>query len=445
MNKITVMIVRLSFILLGLCYQLVYAQEWTLEACMEYAMEHHGELKISETKAVATTTRVKSAKSALLPEITATAGMDHYWKIPVQVLPGELLGQDPGTFVPVRFGTPWMGDYGVEATFNIADPNTWQGIKLATLRNRMVEDERISLERMLKRHVRMAYHAADLQRQRHALVQSRLERVQEARVLVIQQFEQGFVDRIGLNQSQALVNDLTATAKSAGSDYEMALVDLKFWMGYPLNDTLLLSDVSDLHMEQYPGEPFTVQLSPVNLPEYNRYRTEADLARQEWKAARASLLPRLSVVGGYRRMGFGSSLREIVRDDWFPSGYVGLRLRVPLLSIGNMTHEPRRKRALADVAELELDQYEARETSRFKQELIQLEKASTAMSANRQNMKLARENERLVFQKLEKGIIDMVQFKEVQQETDRSIATYIDSHLAYLTHYVEIQYLLNNP
>lgn len=445
MKKITVLMMKLSLIFLVQCHQLIYAQEWTLEACVDYAIQHHGDLKINQTKALATATGVKSAKSALLPEIAATASMDHYWKIPVQVLPGELLGQSPGTFVPVRFGTPWMGDYGVEATFNVADPNTWQAIKLATLRDRMVDDERVSMKRMLKRHVRMAYHAACLQLQRQALVHSRLDRVMEARELVGQQFEQGFIDRIGLNQSQALVNDLTAATTSARSDYETALVDLKFWMGYPLNDTLVLSGSSDIHTERYSGNPLAIQVSPSDLPEYGRYRTEADLALQEWKASRAAMLPNLSVVGGYRRMGFGSSLREIAGEEWFPSGYVGLRLRIPLISIGNMTHEPRRRRALADAAELELIQYEARETSRFMQERIQLEKAIAAMSANKQNMELARENERLVFQKLEKGLIDMVEFKEVQHEVDRSIAAYMDSQLDYFKHHVEIQHLINNP
>lgn len=429
----------LTAILLAGAATSVGAQEWTLDACMDYALQHQGELRTSKAEMRASSFGEKSAKAALLPEISGIASIDHYWKIPVQVLPGELLGQPPGTFVPVRFGTPWMGNYGMEASLELANPATWQQVKVAALRASMARDGHETMERTLRRNVRMAYQVAALNRLRLSLAQSRATRLREIHALITQQFEKGFLDKIGFNQSRAMLNDLIDMQKTAETGYRSALVDLKFWMGYPLDSMLEVATLPEISVDLVVGEPISV----TALPEYGQHRRNADLAHQEWKASRAALLPSLALKAGYNRLGFGASLNEMGRASWFPSGFVGLQLRIPILSIRNMAYVPQQQRALAEAAALELEQYQNRETSRLMQERLALENAITTMRTRKENVELAKENEDLVVQKLEKGVIDMVELKQTQQELDQATDAFIEARLDYLRHRVAIDYLQN--
>ncbi|MFC3196750.1 TolC family protein [Parapedobacter deserti] len=415
------------------------AQQWGLATCVDYALQHSQQMQASEREASASHLAAKAAKAQIFPTLAGTASMDHYWKIPVQVFPGELLGQPEGSFVPVRLGTPWMGNYGLEASVDVANPATWQQVKLAVIRARAAGAEREGVSRMLKRHVHMAYHAAALGRQRLELAQARMERVHDIHRLITKRFKQGLSDRIEWNQSRTLVNDVEAAQNAAHSDYQTSLIDLKFWMGYPLDSTLQVPAFQGIPGLQTAADSH----SPADFPEYAKYRSGADLALQRWKASRVALLPSLSVSAGYNRLGFGSSMGTTLRDDWFPSGYVGLRLRIPILSVSDMVYTPRQHRLLAQAAALSFAEYQAREQKNLMQEQHALEKAVAALRIQEANMLLARENEQLVFQKLEKGIVNLIELKEIQQTLDQATALFIDAQLDYLRHHVELHYLQN--
>src|SRR5699024_6653626 len=94
------------------------AQQWTLQKCLHYAAEHNHKIIATHQKAVAATFDKKTGKTGLIPEINLQGDLNYYWQIPVQVFPGELVGE-PGKSLPVRMGTPWMSNVGLAASWDI--------------------------------------------------------------------------------------------------------------------------------------------------------------------------------------------------------------------------------------------------------------------------------------------------------------------------------------
>ncbi|TWF35263.1 outer membrane protein TolC [Chitinophaga polysaccharea] len=406
----------------------------SLQQCLDYASAHNQELLVKAQSADAATQDRKAAAAALLPDITITAAVNNYWKIPVQVFPGELVGRPPGTFVPVRMGTPWMGNYGAEASLLLVDVKTWQNIRLAKLQQQAANSEYHSLQRLLRKNVRMAYYSAQLQQDYLAVTQQLYSNYQQIHDLVLLQFNKGLTDKIAFNQSAALLKNRQLAVQQATASLQEAWLDLKFWMGFP-PDSLLHTQSAD------PLPPLDIpNYNATQLPDYEAEQLKVSIAAQQYRHIQASLYPSLHLKGSYQQLGFGDQINFVTRSPWFTVGFAGVELRFPL-SWSNISAKPRSMKAQWQASSSRFKQYEAAQEKKYRQEKLLLEKAAGDIQVLKENIALAQENETLSRQKINKGIIDMIQLKEIQQDLYDAEVKLNDARTDFFKHYTELNYL----
>jgi outer membrane protein TolC len=73
-----------------------------------------------------------------LPQINASGTVDDNEIVATQLLPGEILGQ-PGTFVPVKFGTKYSFNAGVQLTQMVINPAFWTSLKTTKMGVRLAQ------------------------------------------------------------------------------------------------------------------------------------------------------------------------------------------------------------------------------------------------------------------------------------------------------------------
>ncbi|MDR1201587.1 MAG: TolC family protein, partial [Tannerellaceae bacterium] len=218
------------------------AQQWTLDSCLAYAMDNNKGLLSQTQNQLAATMAEKSAWAQLTPEVELAAGLDYYWQIPIQTFPAEIIGGEPGTFVAVPTGTPWMGNYGLQARMKLVDVEAWQNIKLSALRQQAAQSEFQSLKRLLSRNVSMAFYMVQQQQENLDIAGKRYRGYAEIHCLITQQFDKGLTDKISFNQSASLLKEQEENHGKAASILQNTLLDLKFWMGYPLDSELSVNN-----------------------------------------------------------------------------------------------------------------------------------------------------------------------------------------------------------
>lgn len=414
------------------------AQQWTLDQCLEYAEQHNKALLAQEEALQASLSSQQASRSDLLPEINGRAEMDHYWQIPVQAFPAELVGGEPGTFVPVRISTPWTASFGADASLKLLDPQTWQSVKLSRLQVQLAEGELHSMKLQLLKNVRMAYHSVQNEQENlHALRQLYDSYVEIHRLIALQ-YEKGIADQITFNQSLTLLNDRKEARAQAEITRRAAYLDLKFWMGYPLKDSLSIQEDTEV------PELLLYTFHATQLPDYEVSMLEQMQAEQQWKITRSRRLPRLSAVAGFQRVAFRNSFDFFEGGEWYNVGSIGLRLNVPLLSIRQMVYEPAQQKARWKQAIHQFDRYQEEQERVFQQEMMQLEQAHEVWQNQQENLRLARQNESLSVLKIEKGIIDMLQLRQIQDDLYQVQQKLSKARLDYLHHYVTLDYLQNN-
>ncbi|WMJ73702.1 TolC family protein [Cytophagaceae bacterium ABcell3] len=427
------------YLLTGLIF-LIYlparADKWTLEKCLEYAEKHNKDLIAKANSVTISDKERKAAIANLLPEIEGRAGTDYYWQIPVQVLPGELVGQ-PGTFVPVRMGTPWMGNIGVEASLGLLNAASWQNIRLARLQQQVTKQEYSSLIKALKKNVQMSFYNVQHQRKSVETAKAIHQNYEEIHRLIRSQFERGHTDQIALNQSSTILKDRENELEQAEHTYQAALLDLKFWMGFPLDEALEIAETERPRL--YNQDTY----DPSLLPDFEMRQFNVALMRQRYRSTLSHLVPSISINSSYRRLGFGESADFITQSQWFTSAFIGVQLRVPIFSLNNMVYQTSIHKNRWEQAQDEFDAYQEQQKKRFLQEEIKLQQAQGNIKRQKEKLELAQQNEHLSILKIERGIIDMIQLRQIQQDLTMASEQLNQAELQYLQHYVEISYLQN--
>jgi outer membrane protein TolC len=316
----------------------------------------------------------------------------------------------------------------------LVDVEAWQNIKLSALRQQSVQSEFQSLKKLLSRNVSMAFYMVQQQQENLNIAKKRYDNYTEIHCLISQQFDKGLTDKISFNQSASLLKEQEGNHFKAASVLQNTLLDLKFWMGYPLDSGLSISDNKTIFPVGNAG--FSAEL----LPDYEVRKSKVDMAKQQYKSAVAGLYPTLNLKSGYGQSGFGEKLGQ---SDWYTSGFVGIGLSIPIVSL-TKAYAPKRQKYLIRQAEYEFSAYQENQQKEYLQKTILLNEALKSLQIQRENVGLAEENERLSMQKIEKGIIDMVQLKQVQQDLTRSQEALNSVQINYLKQCVEIKYMQNN-
>lgn len=413
---------------------------WTLGQCLQYAADHNKELAVTTQQTTLAGTSSALARARLLPTVTGTASLDHYWQIPVQVFPGELAGQPQGTFVPVRLGTPWMGNAGLQADLALIDAATWQQVKTARLQQQLSASQGASAQKLVGKNVRMAFYSAMLSKEELALAEARLKDFAESHRLISLNFEKGITDQIALNQSLALQEDLRDEAGRIRAAHQQSLLDLKFWMGFPLADSLPLSAERVSASDVMLASGFSSGL----LPDFASDSLALEIAIAAQQQSRAALYPKISLVSGYTRLGFGSEVNFITQSKWFSSGYVGLRLSVPVFDMPRMSYQLKKDKQSTLVALAERDAHIASGNKAFVSAKIAYDRSRQQLASLQAKQKLAEENIGLSTKKLQNGIIDMIALKQFQDELTLVRQKRFAAELQGLIQIVELDYLQGN-
>src|ERR1700748_1328094 len=112
--------------------------KFSLADCINYAYEHQDSVKNAQLDLKNADYKVKELIGQGLPQINGSASFQDYLQIPVTLIPGEFFNQ-PGTFVPLKFGVTYQASVGATIDQKLFDPTY-----LISLKNRDVYKELFS-------------------------------------------------------------------------------------------------------------------------------------------------------------------------------------------------------------------------------------------------------------------------------------------------------------
>lgn len=404
---------------------------WTLEACLEFALENNEQIKIAEASQKIADARVGQTRAQGLPQVNG--GMNYTFNPAIQqqvvqdflspAVGGVLLGlgeispQQFGaiqagadtTFFGLGFGTRHSALASVQVSQLLFDGSYFVGLRAARTYRELAAYEANRSRETVVENVTKAYYGVLVNEERLALLDRNVGRLDSLLKETEAMLEQGFVEKVDVSRLRVNRNNLRTEYEKLRSLIAVSYDLLKFQMGLPIEEPLRLeSSLATLAVDDMQDTPDSV--SYANRLDYAINQVNQELAELDLKNVQAGYLPSLrasanfGVNGGAERLFPNDTVPGLVNSEWFGFASVGLSLSIPIfdgLLKRNQAQEKRLQQEQLRQQERLLENSIALE---LKQSRTNLANALATLESQRENMELAQEVFDVVTRKYQAGV-----------------------------------------
>ncbi len=403
-------------------------QSFTLEQCINYALESSVSIKNAQLDEAIAKARVRETVGIGLPQIDGSVGVQHNQKLrrffatytgPSGFL-GDLsgFGVQPGDVVSAQnfFQLKSAGDAGVtisQILFNgsylvgLQASNTFQ--ELSTKAAGQAREQTISA-------VSKAFYLALTNKERVKLFDANIARVDSLLRTTQALNKNGFAEKIDVDRIQVTYNNLVTEREKFVNLQALAIELLKFQMNYPMGEQIdLMGTLDQVNVPQLAA--YADDLDYNTRWDYQLLKTNKRLQELDVKNKYAAGIPSLvafanlgyatqspNVSGLFRTTSSLEDNGQIGPDKWYGYSLFGVTLNVPLFS--GLQRNYRVQQSKLNLLKLEnsTKQLESAIDLEVKQARISLDNALRTVVAQKENMDLAANVARITKIKYEQGV-----------------------------------------
>lgn len=330
-------------------------KQWTLEDCINYALEKNIQLQQNKISLQESEEDVKEAKAALFPSLSFSTGHNvvnrPYQENSSTVSGTEIISSDSKTTYSGNYGlnaqwTLWNGNQRLN---NIKQQKTNREIAQLTV----AETENMLKEQIAQLFIQILYADESIAINKGTVEVSRAtyERAQEL-------FKEGSISKADLAQLEAqLSNDeyQLVTSESTLRNYKLQLKQL-LELDNTKEMSLVLPRISDEHvMELLPSQTDVYQTALATRPEIKSSKLDIDNAKLAISSAKAGYMPTISLSASTSSTTNSSSSNnwtQQMKYGW--NNMIGLSLSLPIFDQRQTKTSIRKARLQYDTTQLNL-------------------------------------------------------------------------------------------
>lgn len=222
--------------------------------------------------------------------------------------------------------------FGIQATKDL--------MKTARLSVQMSEQD-------IKYSVTKAYYQAQAAQEAKSLLKDNLKLVEKLAEDTRKIFNEGLTEELDVNRLELIQANLESQINTQSQMAEVALANLKFQMGLPLNDEIILKDNLTELKASIPAQ-LSTGFDPQQRVEYELLKTAIVLQGYDIKQKRVGYYPSLYGFLNYGWNAQSDDFKSIFkkettiypdgdtrsRSPWFDQGLVGITLKIPIFDSG---------------------------------------------------------------------------------------------------------------
>jgi outer membrane protein TolC len=301
----------------------------SLQQAVDYALTNQTAVKNAQLDAEISQRQSQEYTGIALPQINGTFDFSDYLKLPTSLIPAEFFGGEPGTYVPIQFGTQYNGTASLNASQLVFDGRYFLGLKatraLAELAQKSVTRTQIETrESVLK-----AYLAVLIADERSSQLSANITRFKKTLDDSKAFYEAGFVEKIDVDRLTVSYNNLLAEKTKVNELQALSMYLLKFQMGLDVSQPLALTDtLRETDFETILQSAAKPDIN--NRIEYQILLNSKSLNEMNIKQYKVGYLPTLYAVAGYSYQAQVNEFDLIPSSTWYNTSFIGFNLNIPI-------------------------------------------------------------------------------------------------------------------
>lgn len=334
---------------------------FSLAEAREYAVLNSYKTRQSALDVEYARKQVKNYTSVGLPQISAKGGLNYYVDVPTQLMPNfmtpavdAVLMQhgliSPADMLPagnekfeVQFGSKYNVSGDISLSQLIFDGTYIVGLQTAKVYVEMTRTSHVKSQQEIRETVTQAYYLAQLARENSRILDSTVAIMRVTLEHTKEYYKNGFIESTDVDQLQLLLSNLENKQSMVNRQIGIADDLLKFQMGIPIIDSIILTDpVEELLNQAIAANLINSDFNPQHHIDYQLMETSNHISQLQHKMDKYKYMPTL--------IGFGTLSYSAQRDKfnffksgsdypWYRTTLVGISLSVPIWSSGSRHYQ----------------------------------------------------------------------------------------------------------
>lgn len=443
---------KILFISITLISWLTMAQEqpkeaysFTLEEAVAFAMENNY-TAINATRDLTDAQKQKwETIAAGLPQINGNINYQNQLKQPVQVIPAEIFGGEPGTFTEVVFGTKQSATATATLTQLIFDGSYIVGVQAAKTFVDYTQNTKEKSDLEVRKSVVEAYGNLLLAKESVLILEKNKTTLEKNLYETEKIYENGLGDEESVDQLKITLASIDNQLKNAIRLQDITLQMFNLIVGLPIETQTTLSESLDgLTQSQIDFNlletPFAIE-NNVDFKLMNNLNEQRSL---ELKLAKSKALPSINGFVNYGASSFSNEFNFLSNEaDWFDSSILGIEMNIPIFSSFKRSASTQRAKIALEKAKTQMT--ETRQQLRLQWEkaksdyILAIEEFNTA----KDNLSLAERIENKNQIKYSEGLATSFELRQAQTQLYDTQQQYLQSMVNVINQKTELATVLN--
>ena len=304
---------------------------FSLDQCVEYAQKNNVQVKnaLLAIEVQAQTNREIAATA--FPTINTNVSGTDYTKIPTSLLPGQIFGGAPGTFIPVQFGTKFNANYGASIQQLLFDGQVFIALQARATSMEMQRKNAALTQEAIKANIYKIYYQLSASKTQLNILDANINRVKNLAHDAQIMYKNGFAEKLDVDKLSVQLNNLETEKLKANNSVAIGYMGLKMLMGMPVNDSLSLTDV--INESSLNNDILTESNFQYNVRKDFQYlSTIKKLNEFNIKRYQLSNLPTIAMSGSYSKNAQRSEFDFFKGGNWFTTSLISLNISLPIFN-----------------------------------------------------------------------------------------------------------------
>lgn len=419
----------------------------SLNSAIAYAIENNYDNKIAEKNIEAAKKQKWETTTIGLPQIDGKVDYQNWLKQQITLLPAEIAGGDPGTFVPVRFGTQQTMNASVTLTQLIFDGSYIVGLQSAKTYLKISEQAREKTALATREAVINAYGNVLITEESIKILQSNRDILQKNLFETQKIYENGLTELEDVEQLQITLGTVENNLNNAIRMKEIAYQMLNIALGNTIERQLILTDSLDsLVLANTDLSLLTKVFDVENHIDYRIAENDKESKRLLMKLEQSMALPSLSAFVNYGANANADNFNFFNDDQkWYDYSLLGFSLNIPIFSSLGRTAKTARARIELENAEIKQQEIEQRLLLGAEAAKSEYQLSIENYDTSKKNLGLAERIEKKQQIKFFEGISSSFDLLQAQNQLYSQQNNYMQSMLDVVAKKAKLENALNIP
>jgi len=397
--------------------------ELSLQQALDYANKNNLDIRNAAIDVLLQKETNRQTTAAALPKITVNGSLSDNLQLQKTLLPGEFFGQ-PGTLIPVTFGTKYITSGTAELNQILFDGQVFVGLQA---RKTSIEwaNKKVELtQQMIKANIHKVYYQLVASQTQIDLIDSNIALVRKQQHDADIMYRNGFAEKLDIDRATVALANLETERAKALTQISNGYYGLKLLLGIPTADQLILTDTLSDEMIRG-GILENAAYQYTDRKDFQYLQLTRDFNAYNIRRYKLSKIPTLSLNGSYNKQLQQDEFK--FNGNWFTASFVSLRLAVPIFNGFATNSKIAESRLTVQKLDNQLQHMKIQIDNEVVSSRNTLQTSIAAMDYQRKNMELAQEVYRQSKMKYEVGTGSSIELNTAQKDLQAAQTNYINA------------------